>query len=271
MLTGNSASALGVERRMARIALALVVAALVAPPGASAKELLQATVCGASGCRTVKDKGTLNEIPGGETATALGAPAPYYRLVLVGAEPGGRRYGFSLYYVPSANAVAWKEERLVRLHPIYGARANGVMRRLTAGLEPYPAPRLSAALVGSRRITGAAAQSYLSLFTLGEDAPRDVSSGDWIPIDLRSTRPSPWTEGPSEFVFSPSERLLEIAWEHRRIPDAIAADIAAGRPLHEEQSRGIPWAWIGLGAIGLAAVILVPRKRMLFKADTHSP
>jgi hypothetical protein len=124
-----------------RLALLLAVAALLAPAGASAKELVAATVCGASGCRTVTDRAMLNEIPGGEEVTGLGAPAAYYRLNLVTAEPNGRRHGFTTYYVPSAKAMSWSEDGLYRLHPIYGQRANGVMRRITTGLEPYAAPR----------------------------------------------------------------------------------------------------------------------------------
>lgn len=176
---------------MTRLALLLAVAALLAPAGASAKELVAATVCGASGCRTVTDRAMLNEIPGGEEVTGLGAPAAYYRLNVVTAEPSGRRQRFTTYYVPSANAMSWSEDGLYRLHPIHGAKANGVMRRITEGIEPYAAPRVTTA------------------------------------IDLRSSRPSPWTEG------------------------------KAGRTLRAETSREIPWTWIGIaaGLLLLAAVL----------------
>jgi hypothetical protein len=191
-----------------RLALLLAVAALLAPAGASAKELVAATVCGAYGCRTVTDRATLNEIPGGEDVTGLGAPAAYYRLNLVTAEPNGRRHGFTTYYVPSAKAMSWSEDGLYRLHPIYGQRANGVMRRITTGLEPYAAPR-----------------------------------------NLRSSRPSPWTDGKSELAHSPSTNLVESGFEPVRI---------AGRTLREESGRGVPWRLVALAGVGvLAAVSLV--------------
>jgi hypothetical protein len=242
-----------------RLALLLAAAALVAPAGASAKELIEATVCGSSGCRTVTDKATLHEIPGGEDLTGLGAPAPYYRLTLVGGEPNGRRYAFATYYVPSAKAMSWGEDGLYRLHPIYGARANGVMQRITAGIEPYTPPVITTAIVGDRRVTGAAAQSYASLFSAGEPTQLDVRPDDWVAVDLRSRRPSPWTAGKSELMFSPSTDLVEIGYEPARIPGAIADDIIAGRTLHEESGRTFPWGWLALVGAGVLAAFSLAR------------
>jgi hypothetical protein len=143
-----------------RLALLLAAAALVAPPGASAKELVRATICGASGCRTVRDQATLNEIPSGETVTPLGAPAPYYRFELVGWGPDGRRSTVRLEYVPSKNGVVWVEDGRAGLHPIYGDRAKGVMRRLTAGLDPYVPP-------GSRESQRALPWTWIALAAIG--------------------------------------------------------------------------------------------------------
>ena len=246
---------------MTRLALLLAVAALLAPSGASAKELVSATVCGGSGCRTLTDRATLNEIPGGEDVTGLGAPAAYYRLNLVTAEPNGGRYGFTTYYVPSARSMSWSEDGLYRLHPIYGQRANGLMRRITAGLDPYGAPTITAATVGTRRVTGAAAASYALLFSAGEPTQLDARPDDWVAVDLHSSRPSPWTDGRSELMFSPSTNLVEIGYEPLRIPHGIADDLAAGRTLHAETSREIPWTWIGIAAAALLlAAVLVPTR-----------
>jgi hypothetical protein len=242
-----------------RLALLLAAAALLAPSAASAKELVSATVCGATGCRTVTDEATLNEIPGGEAVTGLGAPAPYYRLQLVGGEPNGHRFGFTTYYVPSSNAMSFSEDGLYRLHPISGARANGVMRRVTEGIEPYAAPRITTAVVGGRRVAGAAAQSYASLLTAGERTQLGPSPDDWVAIDLRSRRPSPWTAGRSELMFSKSKNLIEVGYEPRRISDAIADDIAAGRALHEESARSLRWALLALAGIGLLAAFSLVR------------
>jgi hypothetical protein len=242
-----------------RLALVLAVAALLAPSSASAKELVSATVCGASGCRTVTDRATLNEIPGGEDVTGLGAPAAYYRLNLVTAEPSGRRYGFTTYYVPSAKAMSWSEDGLYRLHPIYGPRANGVMRRITEGIEPYATPRVTTAIVGTRRVTGAAAASYASLFTVGEPTQLDARPYDWLAVDLRSSRPSPWTDGKSEVMFSPSTNLVEIGYEPARIPDGVADDLVAGRTLYAEPGRSVPWGLVALAGVGVLAALSLVR------------
>ena len=202
---------------MTRLALLLALTALVAPSGAAAKELVSATVCGASGCRTFTDRATLNEIPGGEEVTGLGAPAAYYRLNLVTVEPGGRRHGFTTYYVPSAKAMSWREDGRYRLHPIYGTRANGVMRTITTGLEPYAAPR-----------------------------------------NLRSNRPSPWTDGKRELAFSPSTKLVESGYEPVRIPDGIVDDLV-GRTLREESGRGVPWGLAALAGVGVLAAFSLVR------------
>ena len=176
---------------MTRLALLLAVAALLAPSGASAKELVAATVCGASGCRTVTDSATLNEIPGGEDVTGLGAPAAHYRLNLVTAEPSGRRYSFTTYYVPSAKVMSWSEDGLYRLHPIYG--------------------------------------------------------------------PSPWTDGKSELMFSPSTNLVEIGYEPARIPDGVADDLVAGRTLYVEPGRSVPWGLVALAGVGVLAALSLVR------------
>ena len=91
--------------------------------------------------------------------------------------------------------MSWGEDGLYRLHPISGPRANGVMRRITEGIEPYAAPRVTTAIVGTRRVTGAAAASYASLFTSGEPTQLDARPYDWVTVDLRANRPSPWTDG----------------------------------------------------------------------------
>jgi hypothetical protein len=244
---------------VSRLALILAVAALLAPSGASAKELVSATVCGASGCRTLTARATLNEIPGGEDVTGLDERAAYYRLHLVTAEPNGRRYDFTTYYVPSARAMSWSEDGLYRLHPIYGQRANGVMRRITAGLDPYAAPRITAATVGTRRVTGAAAASYASLFSAGEPTQLDARPDDWVAVDLHSSRPSPWTDGKSELMFSPSTNLVEIGYEPLRIPDGVADDLAAGRTLHAESGRSVPWGALALAGVGILAAFSLAR------------
>jgi hypothetical protein len=241
---------------MRRSAIATsVAAALVLAAPAGAKEPLRATICGASGCTTVTDPQTLREIPAGENTTAVGPAAPYYRLQIVAGERNGReRHSFSLYYVPSANAMAWAEEGVVRFHPIYGDRAPAVMRKLTARLQPFPRPRVSSVIVGNRRVSGVAAQTYLRLFSQQRESRPAESPSDWVRVDLRSARGSPWTDGKPDLMYSPSTNLLERGWLRIEVPAAFAADIEAGRRLDESSRRGsTSWA-VGVAILALGAV-----------------
>ena len=239
------------------VAAASLLAALAAAAPALAKEPIRATFCGASGCRTFEDPATLNMIPGGEGTVPLGPAVPYYRVEIVAGERGNpqNQHSFFTYYVPSADAMAFEEpEGVMRYHPIFGAPTINLMRRLTRGLEPFPRPVVTRANVGERLVRGEAARSYLELFdALPESEPAEAPN-DWIYIDLRSTRPSPWTDAKIDLVYSPGENLLERGWTRVKVPAAIAADVEAARALDGSSARSwrLAFAAVPLGLLGLA-------------------
>jgi hypothetical protein len=243
---------------MKPVALAVMIgSALVAVAPAAAKEPISATICGGSACRTLTNPKQLNDIPAGENTIALGAPAPYYRVELVVGEgdPAGETHTFALYYVPSADAMAWAEQGAVQLHPIYGDRAIGAMRALVAGISPFPRPRVTSVRVGNRRLAGPAAQSYLQLFSENGESPLGESPDDWIRLDLQSPKASPWTDGRPDLMYSPSANLIERGWQRFQLPDELAADLEAARALEASPSSGASRAWaLGLGLLGVAAV-----------------
>jgi hypothetical protein len=242
--------------------LSAVAAALVLAAPAEAKELLRATLCGASACTTVTDRSTLNRIPAGETSEPLGPVAPYYRVEILVGEGANREntHTFSLYYVPSENAMAWEESGIVRLHPIYGEQTTKLMRELTGNLEPFPAPRLTGVRVGGRGVDPSAAQSYVRLFLQTRESPLTESPTDWIHVDLRSATPSPWTEARPDLMYSPSTNLLEIGGNRMEVPNELAADIEAGRAL-DSSSSSFPWATLGLSALGALFLASLRRGR----------
>jgi MYXO-CTERM domain-containing protein len=232
---------------------------LAAAGTASAKQPLSATVCGASGCRAVTDRPALLGIPSGENTTALGSSAPYYLVKVVSGEPesGEVHSTFLLHYIPSANAMAWAEDGIVRAHPIYGPEAPALMRRLTAGIAPFR-PRVTAVVVGKRRVAGPAAATYLRLFDQNEIAAEAPSQTDRVRIDLQSPRRSPWTDGNPDLMYSSSANIVERGWSRFELPKSLAADVEAGRPLAASSSpQTTPWAIslvvLGLGALGGAA------------------
>lgn len=249
------------------VAAASIAAALAAATPAVAKEPVRATFCGASGCRTFEDRATLNMVPGGEATTPLGPAAPYYRVEIVNREgPRGPEYSFFEYYVPSANAMAWEEpESVMRFHPIFGAATNDLMRRLVRGLEPFPRPTVTRVDVGGRRVSGDAAQSSLDLFDPFPRSSVAESPDDWISIDLRSSRPSPWTDVGTDLVYSPSANALERGWTRVKVTAALAEDVEAGRVLDGSQARSwrLAFAAVPLGLVGLAVLALRGRKRTI--------
>jgi hypothetical protein len=246
---------------MRRVAL-VVCAALALPPTAAAKEPLHATICGASACMTVTDRATLNQIPGGEATRPLGPAAPYYTVDVVAGEHGNpqNQHAFSMYYVPAENAMAWAETGIVRLHPIFGEPTTRLMRDLTADLEPFPAPWLTAVSVGGRKVDAHAAQSYLRLYEQKTEAALAESPSDWLRVDLRSVRPSPWTESRPDLMFSPSADLLEVGGNRVKISDELASDVEARRAL-ESSSTAFPWGTLGLSALGALLLASLGKKR----------
>ena len=245
------------------VVLLAACAGLAFSTPALAKEPLRATICGASACTRVTDRATLNRIPAGESTEPLGPAAPYYTVEVVAGERGNpqNQHSFSMYYVPSENAMAWAESGTVRLHPIFGEPTTRLMRDLTAGLEPFPEPRLTAVSVDGRNVDAAAAQSYLALYREASNAPLVESPTDWVRVDLRSAKPSPWTESVADLMFSPSQNLLEIGGNRVELSEALAADIEAGRALDPSSSAAFPWSTLGLSALGAVVLASLRRRR----------
>ena len=118
----------------------LAVLALAAP--AAAKELTQATLCGADGCISLSDRATLRELPtGGERRAEQPPPSPYYAVELV-VEHERERNEVVMWWIPSRNLLAANRETPGTLSwfPVYG-EAIALMRNLTRELEPFATPR----------------------------------------------------------------------------------------------------------------------------------
>lgn len=204
------------RRRLAAVGLA-ALAVLALPCVATAKNWGRPELCGPAGC--VKADVWLGSLPDGE-ARAVPAPAPFYEFRNGWA--GTRRW-----YIPSARALAPRAgSAFIRVTD----EAAGALERLAARLEPFPAPRITGAFVGARRVSGAA-NSYARLFEL-ESAGRAVNAGaDWAPIDLRSVEDTPWTNGATYLSYSANENLLQRGPELIRVPAEIARSLDRARAL----------------------------------------
>jgi hypothetical protein len=237
--------------RRSLLVVLMTIGALALVETAGAKELKKVELCGPVGCTAITDRSTLREIPtGGETLTEPPALASFYTMRLT-VDAGRDESGWQVYYVPSADAIAARDEAgRIRWFPIFG-EAVGLMERLVRGLEPFPAPTISSVTVGGEVVSGDPS-TYLRLYEVEGATSSSESPADWVPIDFVSDTRSPWTDGPRELMYSPSTDLLERGVEVIRLPHALAADVEAGRTFTSDGRSGLWWL------LALSAAVLIP-------------
>src|SRR3954454_12112791 len=122
-----------------RLAAAAVLAALALPAAALAKEPVRATVWGADGCVTTKDRAAMLPLmEGGPPAAGPEAGAPAYRVRLaIAAEDGGRPPAFTTWISPALSLMRGSDGAWLTLpHTTLAA-----LRRLAGDLRPFPAAR----------------------------------------------------------------------------------------------------------------------------------
>jgi hypothetical protein len=241
------------EQMVRRLALLFLVA-LAVPSVAQAKGPIKITVCGQSGCSEASNAIVGDPFGGsGDGPTQAAPPGPYYRLDL----DAGRGEVWSIFYVPAARALAIPNDRgWIDWQALAGPGAR-VVRRLANTVEPFALPAVSVALLNSRPLPGDAA-AYLALLRIrGEFDPPD---GDSVPFELRSDRPSPWTNV-SYFYYPEDDVLVRTTGSFVRLPAGAAAHLEAslspqwdGRalpaPAKPSDGKSFPWLWLALGLGG---------------------
>jgi len=233
----------------------VVIAALVAAAPAAAKELKSVAVCGPNDCVTYTSPADMEALVEVDPSAAPPAPAgPFYVLSVRIAE-GDRTFGWKTFYVPSAHRQAVFDEGAGATR--WSDALPGARRLLDAAarnVQPFPTPRLAAVRVDGRTVSGEP-QGYIRLFAAGSPTDADPPRWDWVPVDLVAPATTPWTGSDRDLAFSPSGRLVERGSVRTRIPDALAADVAAGRTLTFTEG-GLPWSLLAAAAIAAAAVAL---------------
>ena len=245
----------------------LVLLALALPAAAQAKGPIKITVCGESGCSAAS--AAIHEDPfggGGSEPVRPAPPGAYYRLDL---DAGGQDK-WSIFFVPAARGLAIPNERgWIDWRPLAGPAAS-VVRRLARTIEPFAQPRVSEALLDSRPLPGDP-DSYLTL--LHVDGPIDLPDGESVAFELRSDRPSPWTN--IVFRYYPADDvLLSATGAFVRLPPEFVADLEAplgsergdkaSTPLAERPTAGLSWLWralaVGGGLLAAAGAFLGVRR-----------
>lgn len=250
---------------MAKFALAaIVVTALVWSGNAAAKEISKVQLCGVSGCESMTDRSQTSAIAAGGSDNAAPPPAlgAYYRLSFTVTAPPGASFSdghrsatWSEYYVPDSKVLRQTGDGMAQWFYL-SPKAAGLLGTLAKSVKPFPKPKLSQVLIGTRRAKDP--QSYgrlLGVRTAGLAVP---GKSDWLTVTLRSSRPSPWTDGQNVLQYSPSARVLQRDAEFVRLPDGLAARVAAGRSL-DLAGKGFPWVLLTTCLLGVAAAVALAR------------
>jgi len=233
-----------------RAVLPVVLAALLMPAAAQAKEITGLPVCGPSGCEEANVAGFGHAAPFGG---ALGGPpaADFYRLDLrVDGEVAGH-----LYYEPVTGLAAHEDHPGTFVWTHFAPPLASAVKDAAQRVEPFPPPRVTGAQVGTRRVSGDAS-TYSALLGVAGPPVVPKTSEDAVAIALAASAPNPWTEVTLRWY--PRDRVLfRSPGTYVRLAEGIADDVEAARPLGGRSDGGsrIPWIALGTGAAGLLVLL----------------
>ena len=137
--------------------LALVLS-LALTADAAAKEVVSAKVCGVSGCEEVTDRDSLLALQeGGPPTSPPGKSSAFYRARLAVIGDHDEIFRFSIELVPDLGLIKGEDGTWMAV----STAAVTEFRRMTRGLDPFPAARLG----------GVAAPTKEASAPVSDDAP----------------------------------------------------------------------------------------------------
>jgi hypothetical protein len=135
--------------------------------------------------------------------------------------------GTQAYWIPSVSMVRTFQSTRVVWASV-APEAEAALVQLTAGLQPYAAPKRVVAFVDYDNVKRG--ETYLRLYTIGTPVVSPPASTAWLGIWLHGGT-SPWNDGMSSFWISEKGSLLKRDGQVLRISPAIAKRIRAHLPL----------------------------------------
>ena len=126
--------------------LGLLMCLVLAVP-AEAKEVLSATVCGATGCATSRDRGLIAGLAeGGDPVEPPKAAAPFFRVRLTIADEKGKAMDrFWTHFMPKGELIRGADGTWM---PATDAYTDALKKVVNPSMEAYPASRLATLLAG---------------------------------------------------------------------------------------------------------------------------
>jgi hypothetical protein len=233
----------------------LLVLPLAFAAGAAAKGPTVVRVCGPSGCaRLAGEPELLLSLAGmGPELRTTVAPPPqaFYRLTFESGYFAGSGSGF---LVPRARALRTRGRWFVA-----PAADAAQLRSAVARVRPFPRPVVTSALVDGRPAQDPG--RYLDLYGRRPKAELPANASGWVPIELRSRLPSPWTGPGHDLEYLPSERLLFRDGDWVKASPAAVGLIERDAGLAAGNGSSTWWTIAAaIGAAGLAVLLLAVRR-----------
>lgn len=221
------------------LAAALVAATTLAITGSAQAKAPPSgfELCGSSACEAISSSGDAEQLAidlfyGGDNSSELWSarvPAAQFFSVRWSFAPGATHFG---YYVPLLNAFRYVGNPSASdganegwVHWIrLGAGARAIFERLTAGMEPLPAPVPSRVTVGGKPVRDPS--SYLRLWSVGK-ATYTYPARGFMAIKTTCDLASPWTDPAATLQISRRGALLMRDSSVYRIPLQLARLVRA--------------------------------------------
>lgn len=242
------------------LAIAFVsVAAL--PATAVAKNVTAIKVCGASGCKALKDVARWTVESRGVVRETFDAPVgPYYRVEMTLSDRGKAVGTDTSYWLAGPGLMHGSQQS--GFDKWWGPTRlqNETLRAAAAaGIEPFE-PTLSRVVVAGKAV--ADPSSYIKLFGYFPISYRYApENGRWITITVTPAHPNPWLDRTVTLRYQPKLRLLQRpGYEQVALPEKLGDLLAPGSG---GGSKAALYAGLGAGALaalGLAA--LLGRRRL---------
>ena len=132
------------------VPMALLLCLMVAAP-AEAKEVLSATVCGANGCESSRDRALIAGLAeGGDPVDPPKTAAPFFRVRLtIGEENGKVMDRFWTHFMPKGELIRGSDGTWM---PAGDAYTGALKKIVNPSMQAYPASGLAKLLAGDRPV-----------------------------------------------------------------------------------------------------------------------